>query len=130
MAISPMAELSPGGVKINAAKFMAALITCETFAEYCADAITPLELDNISAMVWMQTARCPRHPFDRAAQGAHLYMLKKSMKLRVRWVPSADNACADTVSRQTFSRSREGHDIGGYRLRKIAPKICNVRRFL
>ena len=43
------AELAPGDVKINIAEYMAALITCETFADFCAGKITVIQLDNITA---------------------------------------------------------------------------------
>ena len=76
MAIAPMTDLSPGNVKINVAEFIAALITCESFEESCTEAITTIELDNITAMVRMQTAICPRNSFDRAAQGAYFQMLE------------------------------------------------------
>ena len=47
--ITAMPELTPGSVKINIAEFIAALITCETYAEFCIGKITKLELDNITA---------------------------------------------------------------------------------
>ena len=43
------AELEAGDVKINIAKYIAALITCETFADFCAGKITVIQLDNITA---------------------------------------------------------------------------------
>ena len=43
------AELAPGKVSINIAEFMAALITCETFADFCAGKITVIQVDNITA---------------------------------------------------------------------------------
>ena len=46
--MTKMPELTPGSVKINIAEFIAALITCETFAGYCAGKITLLEMDNIT----------------------------------------------------------------------------------
>ena len=45
----PTVELAPGSVKINIAEYIAALITCETFADFCAGKITMIQLDNITA---------------------------------------------------------------------------------
>ena len=36
-------------IEINTAEFLAALITCETFAAYCSNQYTTLGLDNFSA---------------------------------------------------------------------------------
>ena len=36
-------------LKINAAEFLALLITCETFSEYCSSRLTYLGVDNVSA---------------------------------------------------------------------------------
>ena len=47
--IMPTVELAPGSVKINIAEYIAALITCETFADFCAGKITMIQLDNITA---------------------------------------------------------------------------------
>ena len=47
--MTTMPELAPGSVKINIAEFIAALITCETYADYCVGKITVLEVDNITA---------------------------------------------------------------------------------
>ena len=44
-----MPELHPGSAKINVAEFIAALITCETYADHCKGRITILEIDNITA---------------------------------------------------------------------------------
>ena len=44
-----MAELHPGSVRINIAEFLAALITCETFADHCAGMYSTLALDNTAA---------------------------------------------------------------------------------
>ena len=63
----PMVDLKPGNIQINVAEFLAALITCETFAEYCHGKITTIEIDNISAKAWLDLARCPIHPYDRCA---------------------------------------------------------------
>ena len=43
------ADLLPGSVMINIAEYLAALITCETFADFCAGKITVIQLDNITA---------------------------------------------------------------------------------
>ena len=47
--IATMPELAAGSVKINVAEYIAALITCETFAHFCTGKITVLDLDNITA---------------------------------------------------------------------------------
>ena len=45
------AELAAGDVRINSAKYIAALIPCETSADFCAGKITLIQLDNIKAKV-------------------------------------------------------------------------------
>ena len=57
--ISPLMSLSKQRFPINAAEFLAALITIETFAEYCKEKITILGIDNTSAKSWLDSARCP-----------------------------------------------------------------------
>ena len=47
--IMPTVELAPGSVKINIAEYIAALITCETFADHCKGHMTTLHIDNITA---------------------------------------------------------------------------------
>ena len=47
--ISPLMSLSKEEFPINAAEFLAALITIETFVEYCKEKITILGIDNTSA---------------------------------------------------------------------------------
>ena len=47
--LNPMDNLLPGCIAINVAEFLAALITCETFAEFCCGKITTIEIDNVSA---------------------------------------------------------------------------------
>ena len=42
-------DLRPGNVKINVAEFIALLITCETFTPFCANKITSIGVDNVSA---------------------------------------------------------------------------------
>ena len=84
-------DLRPGNVKINRAEFVPALISCETFAKYCSGKYTTLAVDNRAAMRWFESARCPLHPFDRCAQGLNLYMLKQNMKVRITWIPTAEN---------------------------------------
>ena len=123
-------DLRPGNVKINVAEFIALLITCETFTPFCANKITSIGVDNVSAKAWFDRARCPRYPFDRCAQGLHLWMLKNSMKIKTIWVTSAENHIADRCSRETFRLKASGHEILGARYRKIAPKWGNVIRFL
>ena len=119
-----------GSVHINVAEFLAALITCETFAGFCKGQMTALNLDNITAKAWLDSARCTRYPFDRCAQGSHLHMLKQQMKLRTKWVRSENNVLADRCSRKHYSHTRLGHDISGARLKRVRPKWQNVLRFL
>ena len=108
--MAPMPELRPGVVEINVAEFIAALITCETFTDFCTGRLTTLQLDNTTAKTWVDTARCTRAPFDRCAQGIHLYLLKKNMKVLTSWVASAENVVADTCSRQEFPRRKVRHE--------------------
>ena len=82
--IAPMERLQPGSTEINVAEFLAALITCETFAPLCSGACTLLSLDNRAAKCWFDAARCPVHPFDRCAQGVHLFLLSRLVKIRSR----------------------------------------------
>ena len=128
--ISPTGHLKPGNVKINVAEFLAALITCETFASYCRGRYTTLEIDNTAAKSWLDSARCPRFPFDRCAQGVHLYMLKCSMKIKASWIPSEANTLADICSRELFTGKTEGYLLNGVQLLKVAPKWVHVLRFL
>ena len=44
-----MDSLSQDWMQINVAEYIALLITCETFAEFCRGKITDCELDNTSA---------------------------------------------------------------------------------
>ena len=76
-----MNEFRPGMVKICRAEFLAALITCETFVQYCENKITTLALDNNAAKQWFDSARCPIYPLDRLAQGVGLFMLEREMKV-------------------------------------------------
>ena len=128
--IRSMDALAPGGVKINVAEFLAALITCETFSAHCSQKFTTLEIDNVSAKVWLDSARCPTFPFDRCAQGVHLHMLDTNMKIRTSWIPSADNKLADTLSRERFSMNRSGHCVNGVWVRRVKPRWQHVNRFL
>ena len=98
-----MVDLAPDCVRINVAEFLAALITCETFSSFAENKFTTIKIDNITAKSWLDSARCPKFPFDRCAQGLHLHMLKNNMKLRTSWVPSGANKLADTFSRRIFS---------------------------
>ena len=125
-----MVELSDGRVKINEAEFLALLITCETFTAFCAGKLTFLELDNTSARAWFERARCPRFPFDRCAQGTHLHMLKQSMKVRTRWIPSAANTLADKGSRKRLPSNPLGTMVAGVRLLKVRPKWRNVLKYI
>ena len=129
-AVAPIAALNPRDVKINAAEFLAALITCETFSRFCVGCITKVSLDNVTARAWLDSARCPRYPFDRCAQSTHLFMIKSTMKIKTLWVPSHMNKLADICSRKPFSRSSLGHMIAGAKLMKVRPKYQNVTRFL
>ena len=128
--IIAMGELVPGSVGINVAEFLAALITCETFSPFCLRKITTIEIDNRAAISWLDSARCPRYPFDRCAQGLHLYMLKGNMKIQTSWVPSEDNRIADTFSREFFSMSPKGHRVEGKHMLKVKPKWQHVRKFI
>ena len=121
--------LRPGAVKINVAEFLAALITCETFAAFCSKKFTTIEIDSRVAKSWLDTARCPKYPFDRCAQGVHLHLIKNSIKLRTAWVPSGDNDLADKFSRYRFSANPSGHMVGECRMLKIKPKRCFFLRF-
>ena len=126
----PIAALNPRDVKINAAEFLAALITCETFSRFCVGCITKLSLDIVTAKTWLDSARCPRYPFDQCAQSTHLFMIKSTMKIKTLWMPSHMNKLADICSRKPFSRSSLGHIIAGVKLMKVRPKFQNVTRFL
>ena len=124
-----MLSLGEGPLHINVAEFLAALITCETFAEFCRGKMTTLAIDNISAKAWLDSARCPKHPYDRCAQSAHLYMLKQKMKIHTQWVSSEANILADKCSRKHYAKSRKGQIISSTRLKKMRPKWLNVLRF-
>ena len=123
-------ELLLGKVSINLAEFMALLITCETFTSYCTNTITTIGVDNVSARSWFDRARCPRFPFDRCAQGLHLWMLKNAIKFKTSWVPSAENQIADICSRERFNMKSSGHCLFGARYRKIRPMWLHTTRFL
>ena len=122
--------LTPGRVEINKAEFLAALITCETFAKYCAKKITVLALDNRVAKSWFNSARCPIFPFDRCAQGVHLHMLQQSMKVQTIWIASAENKLADNFSRRKFEKKRGTHMVSGKRLQKVRPRWASVLKFI
>ena len=125
-----MARLRPGSVEINVAEFLAALITCETFATFCTGTLTQLSLDNYAAKSWLDAARCPIHPFDRCAQGIHLYLLSKSIKIRTRWISSEENAQADFCSRIRVAAKPPKVRVAGLWLRKVRPLWQNVRKYL
>ena len=114
--------LAPGQIKICVAEFLAALITIETFATNCVGKLTYLELDNTTAHAWFETARCPRFPFDRCAQGTHLYVLEVNMKVRTRWITSGENKIADRCSRVEFRKRAPDHRIWGLRMLKVKPR--------
>ena len=123
-------DLTPGSVKINIAEFLALLITCETFSPFCKGQITRLEIDNYAAKAWFDAARCPRYPYDRCAQGLHMYMLKCGMKIKTRWIPSGANVLADIFSRKHFPNDEAGHLVEGALFRVVKPKWKNVLRFI
>ena len=131
-SMATMPDLEPETAAINVGEFIAALITCETFTDFCTDRITTLQLDNTTAKAWIDTARCTRAPFDRCAQGIHLHLLKKNMKVRTSWIPSAENLVADTCSRVslTWNVPKHVHTIAGQRFRRLSPKFNNLLRFL
>ena len=117
-------------MKINVAEFLALLITCETFADFCESRLTKMEVDNITAKAWFDAARCPSFPFDRCAQGTHLFMMARVMKVTTTWVPTSKNTLADIPSRKTLSRKLEGNVVARLRLLKVRPKWAHVLRFL
>ena len=123
---APMARLRPGSVEINVAEFLAALITCETFVNYCTGTFTRLSLDSYAAKGWIDAARCPIHPFDRCAQGIHLYLLDNSVKICTRWISSGDNAQADFCSRIRLASKPPKLRVAGLWLRKVRPLWHNV----
>ena len=123
-------EMNADNMKINVAEFLAALITCETFAPFCKNTLTKLQLDNYSAKSWLDSSRCPRYPFDRCAQGANLYMLQCSIKIKTEWIPSAANTLPYFFSRTPLSRSSKGHVIFGSRMIKVKPLWFQVSKFL
>ena len=129
-AIYQTPHLTPGRVLINVAEFLAALITCETFAKFCSHKTTTLRIDSTVAQAWLDSCRCPKHPFDRCAQAVHLYMLKMSMRLRTTWVSSGNNNLADIFSRGHFSAKSRGHEVNGQRFRKVQPSWKLVIKFL
>ena len=106
-----MGRLQSGSVEINVAEFLAALITCETFAYLCGGTCTLLSLDNTAAKCWFDAARCPIHPFDRCAQGVHLFLLGESIKIRSRWIASGENEHADICSRLRMTMKAPRHKI-------------------
>ena len=123
-------DIGPDNVKINVAEFLALLITCETFAEYCSNKITCFQIDNTAAKAWFDVARCPTFPFDRCAQGTHLYMMECAMKISTSWVSSAENKVADVLSRERLSGKRSGHLIANTYVRKVKPKWRHLIKFL
>ena len=122
--------MTPGQVKICVAEFVAALITIETFADECAGKLTYLELDNTVAHAWFEAARCPEFPFDRCAQGTHLYMLGRNMKVKTRWITSEQNVLADKCSRMDFDKKAPGHKIGGRRLLQVRPRWMSMLKYV
>ena len=129
--IVPMPDLTPGNVKINVAEFIAALITCDTFSAYCTGMLTTLHIDSITAKAWLDSARCPRAPYDRCAQGSHLHRLKKDMKIKTAWMPSGQNKIADTCSRValTFHNKGPRHMIAGLCFRRMSPKFNELLKY-
>ena len=125
-----MRRLRPGLVEINVAEFLAVLVTCETFAYLCSGSCTLLSLDNNAAKCWFDAARCPIYPFDRCAQGVHLFLLGESVKIRSRWIASGKNVHADICSRLRMTMNISKHQISGLWLRKVRPKWMNVLKYL
>ena len=119
-----------GQVKICVAEFVAALITIETFADECASKITYLEIDNTTAHAWFEAARCPEFPFDRCAQGTHLYMLNRNMKVKTQWITSGQNELADVCSRVNFREKEPKGKIGGRCLLQVSPKWRNMLTYV
>ena len=119
-----------GQVKICVAEFVAALITIETFADECAGKITYLEIDNTTAHAWFEAARCPVFPFDRCAQGTHLYMLGRNMKVKTQWITSGQNELADVCSRVNFREKEPKEKICGRRLLQVRPKWRNMLTYV
>ena len=56
--VASIAALHPRHIKINVAEFVAALITCETFSQFCVGRITVLHLDNVTAGLYQM----PKNP--------------------------------------------------------------------
>ena len=128
--IAAIDDLLPGNVKINVAEFLALLITIETFAEFCKSKVSTLEVDNITAKAWFDAARCPKFPFDRCAQGTHLFMMECAMKIVTPWISSSANVLADTPSRRRLSKRGAGCNVAGSQLLKVKPRWKNVIKFL
>ena len=127
-----MNDFRPGMVKICRAEFLAALITCETFVQYCENKITTLALDNNAAKQWFDSARCPIYPLDRLAQGVGLFMLEREMKVITTWISSKENTLADICSRKALVSKRKNriYNIAGVNLQKIPPRWPNVLKLL
>ena len=128
--MTPMARLRPESVEINVAEFLAALITCETFATFCTGTLTRLSLDNYSGKSCLDAARCPIHPFDRCAQGIHLYLLSMSIKISTRWISSGENAQADFCSRIRLAAKPPKIRVAGLWLRKVRPLWQNELKYV
>ena len=92
-------KVCPGAAGINTAEFLAALITCETFAPYCSERITELAIDNFTAKSWLDRARCTRFPSDLCAQGVHSYMLEQNMTIRTRWFVRRQWDCGRVIEK-------------------------------
>ena len=120
----------PGPIKINAAEFLAILITCETFFANCARKLTYIDVDNTAARAWFDSARCPLFPYDRCAQGVHLNMIRLSMKVRARWIPSSLNTEADVFSRTPLTASARGIVVCGAHWLKVKPCWRNVLKYV
>ena len=112
--------------RINVAEFLAALITCETFANFCSKSLTILKVDNVTAKMWLASSRCPKYPLDWCAQSARLHMLEEGIKIKAVWIPSEENTFADLFSRKHFSRRSQGHLFGNSRFIKVKPRWKKV----
>ena len=92
--------------------------------------MSTLEVDNITAKAWFDAARCPNFPFDRYAQGTHLFMMECAMKIVTVWISSSANMLADTPSRRRLSKRGAGCNVAGSQLLKVKPRWKNVIKFL
>ena len=86
--------------------------------------------DNIAAKSWLNSARCPRHPFDRCAQGVHLYMVKNATKVRSTWIPSGNNTFVDICSRKHCQGKPPALTIARKKLMNVKARWKHITRFI